>query len=697
MSTATIYATDNGGGCIESHSSTLSASHKTYQNARQGSLLSEYDDEGDPGPGGGTLTYRVGQWFDYTASPAEREWYCDEAAIVFDTSSLTGTVDSMTGSVYITSDDTTDQEFTLNWREYTGGWGARFTTDDWKGGATLLGLPLLGGLASSSFSASAYNDATLSGYDGTIIPDVYYVVLAASTHEIGTALGTATDTADKIGRITIQAAHYTGTSHDPKLTIVYGDNPSNVTITNPAFGSYDGTINLTGTASDPNGDTVRYHWEYSTNGGGSWTACANSPSGYVASGAAGTILFDTSVVAQGNVIDLRTRAFDSANYSFDYSSVKIARNAQQGVVIYRTGGDDLVAYGVSGCVMERPASAPSSLRFTLANFDAAEGSIADGDEVVLYIPYYSTGAIGSYMWRGWVRQKRSSHLCEFLCEDISYRFSMLRVTKTFSGDATLGTVIKTIVENPTGSHATGITATCQEVDDPVDPGYPLLVTDFDGKGRMLLEWLNEFANWSGCQWYVYYDTDLSAWQFIWYDPNANRTWGFACSDAIDFSAESTSAARIINQPVVTTDRTNYRNRVWFYTDASYTLDSVETAEVTANTEEPEEILIATQAMDATAAESLAQAYLDAYSKARVTIEDLVLYGIRDIDPDYDVSVTLTPNGITATAYPVQKITYALSEQGNTTTLALGDSSMNETLALQKLVRRISELQADVRY
>jgi hypothetical protein len=481
--------------------------------------------------------------------------------------------------------------------------------------------------------------------------------------------------------------------------VTWAGNPTDCTITAPAYGSYDGTINLTAYASDPQTATVRYHWDYSTDNGANWSACPNSPSSYTAQGTSATITLDVTAFSIGDIIDLRVRAYDGALYSFSYATVRIARSTQVGVSIYRTAGTAIVAHSASGIVIDRPVSAASSLRFMIDNYDAAEGNIADDDELVLYVPYYTVGGVGSFTWRGFVTTKRTGDMLEVTAQDIAHKFNRMRVTRSDLTDATVGVVVKSIVENPTGSHATGIIATCDEVEDPLVAGTYLSVATFDGAGRMLSDWLQELASWTGCQWYVYYDTTDSLWRLRWFDPTANTAWATACLDTLDWADESSTQAAMLSQPTVTTDLTGYINRVWYVTDATttpWTYASVETAAVTAGTEEPLEMMLDTQKLDAAAAESLANAYLAAYSKVRETIDGVTLYGIRNIDLDSDVTVTLTPNAISAADYPLQRITYNLLEQGHTTTLQLGDSTLTETTALQRLVRRLTQLSADVR-
>lgn len=872
MATNTVYAIYGADGFVVS-------GNASYPTARKGGTLTAYANG-----------LNIGQ------IRSDAAHYCQEAFVSFDTSGINGSVDSMSLGLWRSAAGNWyswgDQPFTLRARVLD--YGAGVTDADWVDGALLPNYPLAGTLSSGSFVRSGYSTVTITAHDGDIVADAYAFVLSSDKHETGVPLPAPPVSGTTGGGVFFKNSSASGTANDPKLVIVSGNNPSDCTINSPAHGSYDGIIDLTATATAPNGGNITYVWDYSTDGGANWSACAESPSDATASGTAGTITFDTTIVAMGALIDLRVRAYDGALYSFDYATVQIARNTQTGTIIYRTAGTDIMAYPVSGLTITRPTNGPSSCSFTVDNFDATEAGIADDDELLVTVPYYELGSIGSYTWRGFVREKRAGDIMDVSCQDIAYRFAGLLVTRTdLVGEQTVGTIVKAIVENPTASDATGITATCAEVEDPASAGNYLAVTDFnaDGRRRPLLDWLNELADWTGAKWYVYHDGTV--WQFVWFDPSANAAWAVACKDNIDFAAESTSQARVLNSPVVTKSRQQYINRVWYwydlrttatgsstadstysesttpwsvlnggatiatdgtnktagsysvkFTDTSYhsndlccllltmdaadydwsvaskqyfkfdlrwtcdqevsliqpgamlvsgataptsyanvtslpfrnpiygylpqpmpeggfsvvtvdavsqylgstrngfslsdvryvvvnlfaytaatstltlwidnvrwdtegdyelpdnepiwTLGKVETAAVTAGTEEPVETILSTRLLDYSAAASLAQGYLDAYARTRLGVERVEIFGIREVALDRDVTLTLAGRGITATAYPINSIEYRPYDSGHVTALSLGDPVLAMQGQMERLVRRLQDVTAEVR-
>jgi hypothetical protein len=613
---------------------------------------------------------------------------CADFWAQFSLASVTGSVESATLALYRYDDGSldNDQPFTLNVRGVD--WGAAWQEADWVPGAALQSLPLYASLASADFGTGAYTDfPAMTGPVGTILSGSNFrIVVTSDKHEKGVST-------EGNGYVQIYGAGVAGTTYDPRMTFVHGNRPEIPTIVSPVNVGYSGSISLTANAHDPNGGNVHMHWDYSTNGGVDWSACANSPSAAAANGTDITIAF-TVPGSPGDVIKLRCIADDGTNQSIDYAYVTIANGNQTNMALWRSAGTLAVGDAVSGVVVSRPVSAPSSLTFTVDNFDAGEADLADDDELVLTLNTETPGT--SYYWRGFVRQKRVGDLMEVYAEDISHRFSSLIVTRTLSGAQTVGTVVRAIVEDPTGAEATGIVCDVAEVEDPLVTGAYISVSAFDGQGRPVLDWLNELAEMTGAAWRVWHDG--TNWHFAWWAPSANAAWAVACKDNIEYAAEDASNARVINSPTATKDRRQYVNRVgWWWDNAgTWTISWVETAAVTAGTEEPIEMVLSTRNLDAGAAESLANAYLDAYSKTRVSVEDIQLFGIRDLDLNSDVTLTLASRGITATAYPITKIEYRLLEQGHVTSITVGDPALDGIQALQRLQRRLQDVTAEVR-
>lgn len=594
-------------------------------------------------------------------------------------------VDGAVLSLWRRDDGTTDddQPFTLTIREYVYG---TLAGNDWVPGDQLQSKPLLGQIASADLTPGEYVGINCTPLAGRLVTGGIQCVLASSCTEYGTYNAGN-------GYVTIYAGGYLGTDNDPRLVITYSGLPETPTIVSPTNVGYSGSISLTANAKNAGGGNTHFHWDYSTNGGSSWTACANSPSSAVAEGTNATIDFTVPGVP-GDVIRLRVKADNGTKQSAAYAYVTIANGNQTNMALWRSAGTLAVGDAVSGVVVSRPVSAPSSLTFTVDNFDAGEADLADDDELVLTLNTETPGT--SYYWRGFIREKRVGDLMEVYAEDISHRFSSLIVTRTLSGAQTVGTVVRAIVEDPTGAEATGIVCDVAEVEDPLVAGAYISVSAFDGQGRPVLDWLNDFAEMTGAVWRVWHDE--TNWRFSWWVPSANTAWAVACKDNIDYGAEDATNARIINSPTATRDRRQYCNRVfWWYDNAgTWTLDSVETAAVTAATEAPIEVLLSTRNLDAGAAESLANAYLDAYSKTRVSVEDIQLFGIRDLDLNSDVTLTLAGRGITATAYPITRIEYRLLEQGHVTSITVGDPALDGIQALQRLQRRLQDVTAEVR-
>lgn len=671
MATTTVYAATSA----STYSDNMYIVSATYQNTLKDLTT----------PAGGAHYWGVGQR--HTGS----QYQAYGITLAFDCSAMTGSVESASLYLYRQDDGTADddQPFDIRVRAKWGGSSDPF--NNCTAAHELAACTLWGTLASGDFSTGGY--VKIATTDVGYLIDVgggskFYLHLSSSTRESGRAPGTA-----ETGMVWLWVSDEEGTTHDPYITVVHGNRPEIPVIKSPSATGQNGSISLTANAEDPNGGNIHMHWWYSTDGGSNWTECANSPSAAAAEGTDITIAW-TVVGSPGDIIQLRCKADDGTNQSLDYATITIANGTQTNLALWRDAGAAVVGDAISGVVVRRPVSAPSSLSFRIDNFDAGEADIADDDELILTLNTETPGT--TYSWRGYVREKRVSDIMEVYAEDVSYRFASLIVTRTMADTQTVGTVVRAIVEDPTGTDATGIVCTVAEVEDPLTPGSYISVTAFNGQGRPLLDWLNDLAEMTGAAWRCWHDgTD---WCFDWWVPADNSAWAVACKDNIEYSAESSSQARVLNAPMVSCDRRQYCNRVWWWYDNSgtWTLDSVETAAVTAGTEEPIEVVLSTKNLDATAAESLANAYLAAYDATRVSIEDVQIFGIRDLDLDNDVTLTLARRGITATAYPITQIEYRVLDQGHVTSITLGDPALDGIRALQRLQRRLQDVTAEVR-
>ncbi len=142
---------------------------------------------------------------------------CFELFLSFDTSSIPdgAGITSVTLSLYGET-DASATNFTINARAYD--WGASLTTADWIAGASLSGNTLLATFATSGFSVAGYNDFTSEAAFRTAInkTGTTYIVLSSSRHE-----GNNTPTGAEY--VKTWTANETGTSKDPKLTVVYSE------------------------------------------------------------------------------------------------------------------------------------------------------------------------------------------------------------------------------------------------------------------------------------------------------------------------------------------------------------------------------------------------------------------------------------------------------------------------------------------
>lgn len=215
---------------------------------------------------------------------------------------------------------------------------------------------------------------------------------------------------------------------------------------------------------------------------------------------------------------------------------------------------DQTTYPVSGMSVTFKANAPAECKFTVNNFDALEGGIDDDEEVLVYLKDSAGKRIS---FRGAVVSKDVGHMLTVTARDISRLFDRWRVTRTLSY-MTLGQVIEAIVEDPTGSTSTGITAHCEEVQG--DNGVVTIRT-FTGQAKTLAAWLGDFASATGYFWRMEYIA--GAWHFWWYNPATQPTYAVTLKDNIDRANNSASQWRIGDEVRVVKDRSQYANRIMY--------------------------------------------------------------------------------------------------------------------------------------
>ena len=233
--------------------------------------------------GGGTLTsdtsaatITVGQYHDTT-------YYVEEAFLSFDTSSVVGVATSAVLSLYLNTDGSTSADFTINARAYD--WGSSLTTADWIAGASLSGNTLRASYGTASLAAG-YNDFTSEATFKDNLTNPVRLVLASSRTEAGTSNATNPYS----DYVSFKSANETGTSSDPKLTIVTS---LQVTYTADAVISSP-TVTKTYTADAVIGDAydwlvrttsgVQSHWKLNETSGSSIADSIGSVTGTKGSG-----------------------------------------------------------------------------------------------------------------------------------------------------------------------------------------------------------------------------------------------------------------------------------------------------------------------------------------------------------------------------------------------------------------------------
>lgn len=193
MATYTLYG-DTGDG-------DLYAGSATYLTARAGSGIATF------------LNGNSSAVLDWGQEKSGATYYCYEAFIKFDTSSVVGTVTSVTLSLYIYNDQSAT-DFTMEARVHP--WGS-VGTGDWVAGASLSSGALRASLSTASITPNAYNDFTS---DSSFVSNATnpQLILCSDRHGAGTA---------PTGREYVGADSADGT-HPPKLTIVTtgGGSPS---------------------------------------------------------------------------------------------------------------------------------------------------------------------------------------------------------------------------------------------------------------------------------------------------------------------------------------------------------------------------------------------------------------------------------------------------------------------------------------
>lgn len=191
------------------------ATYVIYADAADGYVYAESTVYNTARAGSGTKTAVAGNVeIDVGQYKSTTTYYVYEGFLSFDTSSVTGLPTSATLSVYVFDDGATSAEFTMNARAYD--WGASLTTADFVAGASLSGSALRATLATSGITNNAYNDFTSESTFHSNVSNPVRLILSSSRTEAGTSDAT-NGYSDYIG---FRSTDQTGTSNDPKLTIV---------------------------------------------------------------------------------------------------------------------------------------------------------------------------------------------------------------------------------------------------------------------------------------------------------------------------------------------------------------------------------------------------------------------------------------------------------------------------------------------
>jgi hypothetical protein len=130
---------------------------------------------------------------------------------------------------------------------------------------------------------------------------------SAATASSAISLGTSSTIANSVASNTTNNPAYTEVAYIE----VFDQAPNTPSAINSPVAAtvYDASITLSATATDPEGDNWRSAWEYSPDNGTNWYAVPGFAS-IVASGAASTLLWDTTLLAQGTLYKVRAWAVD---------------------------------------------------------------------------------------------------------------------------------------------------------------------------------------------------------------------------------------------------------------------------------------------------------------------------------------------------------------------------------------------------
>jgi hypothetical protein len=200
-SIAASRATGGGGATYtiygQSVDGFIRSSNTNYTTARAGSNLAAFPGETTT-PFGQRLT--GGTYFIF------------QGFLSFDTSSVVGTIQSVTLSLYGQA-DSSGTDFTMEARLHD--WGTGITTADYVAGANVSSKTLLASLSTAGYTTSGYNDlASEAAFVSNINQSgVTRLLLVSSRFTAGT-----TPAGDEF--VTTYAGAQTGTTNDPKLVIV---------------------------------------------------------------------------------------------------------------------------------------------------------------------------------------------------------------------------------------------------------------------------------------------------------------------------------------------------------------------------------------------------------------------------------------------------------------------------------------------
>jgi hypothetical protein len=106
-------------------------------------------------------------------------------------------------------------------------------------------------------------------------------------------------------------------------------------------------------------------------------------------------------------------------------------------------------------------------------------------------------------------------------------------------NATIGQIIRHVVENPTGKYPTGVVCHIEEPRD--SSGVPIKVAVWSGLGKTVQTMLGDFANYTGCKWGMRYVGGVR--HFYFYAPANLPEW-----DTIQDYGEASAGYRVIEAP-----------------------------------------------------------------------------------------------------------------------------------------------------